>query len=66
MLFFQPDRERGFKMLHGHPETPLLRTKGERGFVFCGPGKNAWQKIWDQDVGINHDSLQLTAKLKTT
>ena len=27
---------------------------------------NVPKLIWDQDVGINHDSLQLTAKLKTT
>ena len=29
-----PEGERGFKMVHGHPETPLLLTDGERGFSF--------------------------------
>ena len=26
-------------MVNGYPKTPLLRIDGERGFVFCGPGK---------------------------
>ena len=28
-------------MVHGRPKTPLFRTDGERGFVFCSPGKSA-------------------------
>jgi len=39
-LFLQPDeREIGLKMIPEHPETPLLQLNGDRGFVFCGPGK---------------------------
>ena len=42
---FNPERERGFKMAHGRPKTPLLRTDGERGFVFCSPGKSAVKDV---------------------
>jgi len=34
--FFNP--KKGFEMVYGYPKTPLLRTDGERGFVFCGSG----------------------------
>ena len=42
----RPERERGCKMVHICPKTPLLHTNGERGFVFCGPGEFAWQKVF--------------------
>jgi len=38
---FKPERESGLEMFCDRPKTPFLRTDGERGFVFCDPGKSA-------------------------
>ena len=35
-----PRGKRGFEMVYGRPKTPLLRTDGERGFVFYDSGKS--------------------------
>ena len=38
---FNPRRKEDLKWSMITRKTPLLRTNGERGFVFCGPGKYA-------------------------
>ena len=66
MLFFQPNRERGLEMVSQRPK-PRYSGQMENGVLyFLASGKTHGKRYGVQDVGINHDSLQLTAKLKTT
>jgi len=37
----------GFRIVKIPSKTLLLQMDGDRDFVFCGPGKSAWRKIWD-------------------
>ena len=38
-------------MVHGYPKTSLLRIDGARGFVICGAGKSAWEKMLVSERG---------------
>ena len=52
-------------MVCEHPK-PRYSEQKESGFFILWSREKRMVKDMDQDVGINHNNLQLTAKLKTT
>jgi len=39
LVFLNMAEGKMIQMIPEHPQTPLLQLNGERGFVFCGFGK---------------------------